>query len=295
MGADHPECTQRLQAINDRLVSTGLFDLLRHYEAPAVTHEQLLRVHDEAYLRHIKALAPSEGRVMLDPDTWMNTHTLKAAEHAAGAAVLATDLVMAGDVNNAFCAVRPPGHHAEHNRAMGFCFYNNVAVAAAHALERHGLQRIAIVDFDVHHGNGTEDIFLNDSRVLFCSSFQHPFYPNSPLAERNEHIIHAPLHAGDGSNEFRASIREKCLPALEKFAPEMIFISAGFDAHVEDELSSLQLVDDDYAWVTETIMDLAARHARGRIVSVLEGGYHLDALARSAMVHIKALMQGPTL
>jgi acetoin utilization deacetylase AcuC-like enzyme len=220
----------------------------------------------------------------------MNPHTLEAAYRAAGAAVLATDRVIAGTVENAFCAVRPPGHHAEAGRAMGFCFLNNIAIAAAHALEEHGLERVAIVDFDVHHGNGTEAMFGGDERVLLCSSFQHPFYPGTELGQQPPNVIHAPLRAGDGSVAFREAYEQQLLPALEAFAPQLIFISAGFDAHIEDEMSGIELYDSDYSWVTQRLVAAAARHAGGRIVSLLEGGYALNALGRSATQHIRVLM-----
>jgi acetoin utilization deacetylase AcuC-like enzyme len=220
----------------------------------------------------------------------MNPHTLEAARRAAGAGILATDRVMAGEVTNAFCAVRPPGHHAEAGRPMGFCFFNNIAIAVAHALAVHGLERVAIVDFDVHHGNGTEAMFGGDERVLLCSSFQHPYYPGTCLECATENIHHVPLKAGDGSAAFRGAYEERLLPALEAFAPQFIFISAGFDGHTEDDMSSISLQDADYGWLSDKVMALAARHAGGRIVSLLEGGYALDALGRSCARHIRSLM-----
>ncbi|MCW8918130.1 MAG: histone deacetylase family protein [Gammaproteobacteria bacterium] len=290
MGAHHPERPARLYAIEDRLIASGLFDLLRHYRAPRASREALLRVHTADYLDLLAQRSPQQGYRQLDPDTMMNPHTLEAAWHAAGAAVQATDLVLSGVVENAFCAVRPPGHHALAARAMGFCFFNNIAVGVAHALAAHGLQRVAIVDFDVHHGNGSEAIFAADDRVLLCSSFQHPFYPGTDLKPHHPNIVHAPLRAGDGSSALRAAYSEHLLPALEAFAPQMIFISAGFDGHVEDEMSALQLTDGDYAWLTRQLVDAAARHAQGRLVSLLEGGYALNALGRSCAQHIRVLM-----
>jgi acetoin utilization deacetylase AcuC-like enzyme len=219
----------------------------------------------------------------------MNPHTMKAAKRAAGAAVLATDMVIKGEAEVAFCSVRPPGHHAERARAMGFCLFNNVAVAAAHALEGHGLKRVAIVDFDVHHGNGTEDIFQDDPRVLMVSTFQHPFYPYSGIEGRSERMVNIPLAAHSGSREFRDAVERHWLPALDAFRPEMLFVSAGFDAHRDDDMAMLNLVEADYAWVTERIKEAAGRTGGGRIVSVLEGGYELHALGRSVAAHLKVL------
>lgn len=290
MGAGHPESPQRLQAINDQLIASGLMDLLRHYEAPLATREAILRVHEAAYLSDLEARLPSSGYVELDPDTRMNPDSLQAAYRAAGAGLLATDLVLDGVLENAFCAVRPPGHHAEAGRAMGFCLFNNIAIAVRHALEVRGLERVAIVDFDVHHGNGTETILREDERVLFCSSFQHPFYPNTPLIEQQPRLVHVPLAAGSGSQAFREGIEQRWLPALEAFQPQLIFVSAGFDGHVEDEMSSLQLRDEDFAWVSTLICEQARSHAQGRLVSLLEGGYALHALGRSVAQHLRALL-----
>jgi acetoin utilization deacetylase AcuC-like enzyme len=289
-GDHHPEQAARIQAIGDQLIAGGIMDLLRTYEAPVASLGQLTRVHTAEHVRHIESLAPvKNGRTMVDFDTWISHESVRAAFRAAGATVLAADLVLSGEVANAFCAVRPPGHHAERNHSMGFCLYNNIAVGVAHALSQHGLERVAIVDFDVHHGNGTEDIFRDEPRVLFCSSFQHPFYPHTPLIQRNN-IVHAPLRAGAGSEDFRRAVRQEWLPALERFEPEMIFISAGFDGHFEDDMGQLNLRERDYAWVTREIVEVAERHARQRVVSTLEGGYALGALARSAVSHIRMLM-----
>ncbi|MDR2874988.1 MAG: histone deacetylase family protein [Methylobacillus sp.] len=289
MGLLHPESPARLGAIEDRLIASGLMDYLRKEEAPPATDEQLTRVHTREYVAGIRASAPTRGTIQLDPDTAMNPHSLEAALHAAGAVVRATELVLEKQVENAFCAVRPPGHHAESARAMGFCIFNNIAVGVAHALAKYPLTRIAIADFDVHHGNGTEEIFRDDKRVMLCSSFQHPFYPHSGADSGNEHIINTPLPAGSGGEAFRAAVAEHWLPALERFRPEMLFISAGFDAHREDDMAYLNLLEPDYAWVTEQLKVIAARHAQSRIVSALEGGYDLDALGRSAQTHIKVL------
>ena len=292
MGAHHPECPERLAAVEEQCIAAGIMDFLLRVEAPKATREQLERVHDAGYLDAIEAASPAHGFVQLDPDTAMNPYTLDAALRGAGAAVLATDRVMAGDAQNAFCNVRPPGHHAVRDRAMGFCVINNVAVAAAHALEHHGLDRVAIVDFDVHHGNGTEDIFTGkpyEGRVLMVSTFQYPFYPYSGVEGRSEQMVNIPLAANSGSKEFRAAVDTHWMPALEKFKPQMLFISAGFDAHREDQLAMLNLVEADYAWVTQRIKIVANTHAGGRIVSILEGGYALSALGRSAVAHLRVL------
>jgi len=289
MGAHHPECPARIHAIEDQLIASGLYSYLQHHDAPEVTREHLLRVHEGAYLDAIAAAAPKEGIISLDGDTTMNPFTYPAALRAAGSVVMAVDLVMAGQVENAFCNIRPPGHHAERAQAMGFCIFNNIAVGAAHALAAHGLSRVAIADFDVHHGNGTENIFHDDPRVMLLSTFQHPFYPYCGADSGNEHIINVPLPAGTASAAFRAAVTEHWLPALERFRPQMLFFSAGFDAHREDDMGGFGLREDDYTWVTEQIKDIAARHANRRIVSVLEGGYALHALGRSAAAHIKVL------
>ncbi len=291
MGAGHPECPARLAAISDQLIASGLDVLLRQYEAPLATRMQLNRVHDEQYLSSIFQLAPKdEELIWIDPDTAMNRHTLSAALRAAGAVVKAVDLVMEGEVSNAFCSVRPPGHHAEHDRAMGFCFFNNVAVGAAHALDVWGLERVAIVDFDVHHGNGTEDIFKDRPSVLLCSTFQHPFYPYSGANHSNDHIINVPLPAGTTGEEFRRAVQTHCLQPLEKFKPQLMLISAGFDGHEEDTLANFRLTEKDYTWVTEEVKTIAEAYSNGRIVSVLEGGYALSALGRSVAAHIKVLL-----
>ncbi len=289
MGPDHPECPARIHAVKDQLIASGLFDYLNQHEAPQASRAQLARVHTTQYIDWVFAQAPKSGLVDLDGDTLMNAYTLDASLYAAGAAVAAVDLVMSGQVNNAFCNVRPPGHHAKREGASGFCIFNNVAVGAAHALYQYGLERVAIVDFDVHHGDGTEDIFRNDPRVLFCSTFQHPYYPYCGADTGNEHIVNVPLSAGSDGEAFRAAIADHWLPALERFAPQMLFVSAGFDAHREDDMGGLALREADYLWLTEALKVLANRHAQGRIVSVLEGGYALHALGRSVMAHVKSL------
>jgi acetoin utilization deacetylase AcuC-like enzyme len=290
MGPYHPECPDRLAAIGDRLIAAGVDGCLQHHTAPEATRAQLLRVHGADYLDEIEAASPDSGLTYLDPDTALCPDSLGAAKHAAGAVVLGVDLVMAGACRNAFCAVRPPGHHAERNRAMGFCLINNVAVGAAHALAAHDLARVAIVDFDVHHGNGTEDIFADDPRVLMVGTFQYPLYPYSGVEPRGPNMLNVPLEPGAGSDAFRAAVRERLLPALEEFRPELVLVSAGFDAHREDPLAGLELVDADYAWVTAQLMEVATRHAGGRIVSTLEGGYALSALGRSAVEHVRTLL-----
>ena len=289
MGPYHPECPERLDAVQDRLIASGLDALIEHHLAPEATRAQLARVHAAHYIDEIEAASPESGVHYLDPDTALNPDSLDAARHGAGALILATDLVVGGKLATAFCAVRPPGHHATRDRAMGFCLFNNVAVGVAHALEHHGLARAAIVDFDVHHGNGTEDIFAGDDRVVMTGTFQYPLYPYSGVEPLGPNMHNVALSPGSGSDAFRKAFVETCLPALEAHRPEIIFVSAGFDAHREDPLANLQLVDDDYAWVTGKIADVAARHAGGRIVSTLEGGYALNALGRSATAHVRAL------
>ncbi|SFK59202.1 Acetoin utilization deacetylase AcuC [Nitrosomonas aestuarii] len=289
MGSYHPECPQRLSTIAEQLEATGLLAQLQYHDAPLATTEQLARVHAPGYITAIQNASPQSGLHYLDPDTTMNPHTLNAALRAAGAVVLAVDLVMTQQAANAFCAVRPPGHHAESARAMGFCIFNNIAVGVAHALEQYGLQRAAILDFDVHHGNGTEEIFGSDEHVLLCSTFQHPFYPNCGVESHPRNCINVPLAAGSDGSVFRQAVLDLWLPAVGTFRPEIIFISAGFDAHREDEMAQLILNDADYVWITQQIKTLAEKYAQGRIVSVLEGGYALKALGRCVTQHIKVL------
>ncbi len=289
MDGSHPESPARITAIKNLLKSSGVEDRLKHYEAPQATDEQLTRVHTPAYVKEIRRLAPRAGLVRLDQDTAMGPMSLSAILHASGANVLATDLVMTGKAKNAFCCVRPPGHHAHKARAAGFCIFNHVAVGVAHALTHHKLKRVAIIDFDVHHGDGTEEIFKDDPRVMLCSTFQWPFYPGTGADSRTDRMINVPLAAGTDGNGFRKKVETEFGPALEQFKPELIFISAGFDAHAEDPLAQLGLVKEDYVWVTDFAMDVASRHAKGRIVSSLEGGYHLPALAESAVAHISTL------
>ncbi|MFO1313408.1 MAG: histone deacetylase family protein [Burkholderiales bacterium] len=292
MGPYHPECPERLMAVGDRMIAAGIDPYLKHYTAREATREQIARVHGESYIDEIEGASPREGLHYIDPDTALNPHSLTAARHAAGAVVMAVDLVIGGECATAFCAVRPPGHHAERRRAMGFCLFNSVAIGAAHALAAHGLSRVAVVDFDVHHGNGTEDIFQGDPRVLMVGTFQHPLYPYCGFDNPAENMVNVPLPAGAGGEEFRAAVTDRWLPALEKFAPEMILVSAGFDAHREDPLAGLKLSEADYAWVTERLVEVAKRHSHKRIVSALEGGYALSALGRSAAEHVRVLVEG---
>jgi len=293
MGPHHPEQPARMAAITDALVRSGTDNWLVQREAPAIERADLLRAHPAWYLDDLAARVPTSGRVELDMDTAMNPHTLAAAARAAGAGVAAVDAVLAGETTAAFCSVRPPGHHAERGTAMGFCFYGNVALAALHALEVHGLERVAICDFDVHHGNGTEDILDGDPRVLFCSTFQHPLFPGSYRPDVPGQRVNCPLAAGDGGDEFRRAVNGRWLPALEAFRPELVLVSAGFDAHAADPVGGLKLLEPDFHWVTERLVEVADAHAGGRVVSLLEGGYDLEALGRSVVAHVRALLRQP--
>jgi acetoin utilization deacetylase AcuC-like enzyme len=289
-GMDHPESPARLRAVLDAL-DAPQFAALQRVEAPRATREQLKRVHDAAYVDRIFASAPPEGHARLDPDTVMSAGSLDAAVHAAGAAGAAIDAVVSNETRRAFCAVRPPGHHATRDQAMGFCLFNSVAVAAAHALAVHDIKRVAIADFDVHHGNGTQDIFQHDARVMYASSHQMPLYPGTGAASEHGdgNIVNAPLAPGAGSIEFRAAWSKSLLPELDMFRPQLLLVSAGFDAHARDPLADLKLATDDYAWITQRLCDLAERHADGRIVSSLEGGYDLVALRECTVAHVAAL------
>ena len=289
-GPGHPESPSRLKAVLQALDDPSCAVTERH-DAPLATREQLARVHDAGMLDMVFAAAPAQGQVFLDADTAMSSHSLEAALRAAGAVCSAIDGVFAGPQRRAFCAVRPPGHHATHDTAMGFCLFNNVAIGAVHALAVHGIERVAIIDFDVHHGNGTADIFRADPRVLYASTHQSPLYPGSgaPSQRGLGNLVHVPLAAGAGSPEFRAAFETRILPELEKFAPQLVVVSAGFDAHRLDPLANLNLDADDFAWVTRQLVAVAERHAAGRLVSALEGGYSLNALHESTLAHVNAL------
>jgi acetoin utilization deacetylase AcuC-like enzyme len=306
MGSWHPESPARLQAIEDQLIASRIERFLEYRDAPAASDEAINRVHDPAVLQMIRAhlpvasdpsaapgMAATAGPYYpIDDDTALNPFSLRAALRAAGAAIAATDAVMAGEIANAFCAIRPPGHHARPSTPMGFCFFNNVAIAARHALDVHGLERVAIIDFDVHHGNGTEEAFRNEPRVLMTSFFQHPFFPGSgadPNRPPPPNMLNQPLPAYTCGDVVRKLVTDVWLPALDAHRPQMLFISAGFDAHREDDLGQMGLVEADYAWITQQLMAVAARHAQGRIVSCLEGGYNLSALGRSVVAHVRAL------
>jgi acetoin utilization deacetylase AcuC-like enzyme len=293
MGAGHPECPQRLDAIADQLIASGLDIALDHRDAPLATLAQIERAHTFNYVTQLREFmeqvqASGDSR-HLDPDTVVCAGTWRAALRSAGAAVAATEAVVSGQVRNAFCSVRPPGHHATRDETMGFCFFNNVAIAARHALDVLGLERVAIIDFDVHHGNGTEDIIAGDERVLMASFFQHPLYPNCGAVPKGTNMINVPIPPYTRGMEVREIIDMMWLPALEDFDPQMIFISAGFDAHREDDMGQLGLVEADYEWITRRLKDLADRHCDGRIVSCLEGGYALSALGRSVVAHLRVL------
>ena len=291
ISAGHPECPQRIDVINDQLKKQEIFDYLMHRDAPLATREQLMLAHSEAYVDMIHQKSPSSGSVQLDPDTAMNEYSLDASLRAAGAGIMAVDMVCKGEAKNAFCLTRPPGHHAERTQAMGFCFFGNIAIAARHAIKQHGLERVAILDFDVHHGNGTEDIVDGDPNILFCSSFQHPFYPGNYRDNVTDQRVNVPLASGSNSADFRHAISQSWLPALESYKPQMLFVSAGFDAHAEDPLANISLLDDDFVWITSQITDIADRYCDGRIVSMLEGGYALPALSRCATAHVRGLMR----
>mgnify|MGYP000456300624 CR=1 FL=1 len=298
MGAGHPECPERLAAIERRLQTQGLAMMLDRREAPQAPIADLELAHGRMHIAALRGLtdglrdevqAGGPTHAQIDPDTSINMFTWDAALRSAGAAIAATDAVMAGELNNAFCAVRPPGHHACRDKAMGFCFFNNVAVAAHYALDRHGLKRVAIIDFDVHHGNGTEDIVSGDERILMVSFFQHPFYPYGGAESTAHNLLNTPVPAYTKGDAIRTLVADQWIPRLDAFKPELVLISAGFDAHREDDLGQMGLVESDYAWITQQLLGVAERHANGRVVSCLEGGYNLDALARSVEAHVRTL------
>jgi acetoin utilization deacetylase AcuC-like enzyme len=290
----HPERPDRLRAIA-QVLEGERFQNLARVEAPLAATETIGLCHSIEYIEAIKEASPKQGLVRLDPDTSMSPGSLEAALRAAGGAVHAVDEVVGKKAANAFVATRPPGHHTMTARAMGFCLFNNAAIAARHAQKRHGLERVAIVDFDVHHGNGSQDIFWSDGTVMYGSTHQMPLFPGTgAVGERGEHdtIVNAPLRPGDGGNEFRAAFETRILPRLRDFRPDLIIISAGFDAHMRDPLANLKLVEADFGWVTRKIMDVADASAAGRVVSVLEGGYDLEGLSQSVGAHVTALMRG---
>ena len=294
MGPQHPESPLRLEAIRARLALAGVLQQTMQSEAKPATDEQLLRVHPARHLHALDKCVPDAGLVTIDEgDTLMNPHSLDAARVAAGAVVRGVDQVFRHQADNVFCAVRPPGHHAEASDAMGFCFYNNVAVGAAHAREQYGAQRIAILDFDVHQCNGTIDIFKDHRDVLICTSFQYPFYPWRYLRSEHHNVVNTPLEAGCDSTAFRRAIEDNWLPALHAFKPDLVLLSAGFDAHRDDPMAELNLDEADYHWITRLAMEIAALYADNRLVSVLEGGYDTEALGRCAEAHVKALLGQP--
>jgi acetoin utilization deacetylase AcuC-like enzyme len=292
MGDGHPERPDRLRAI-ERILEGETFQSLQRERAPRGSREAILRVHPESYIAALEAASPTSGYAELDGDTTMCPKTLEAAMHAAGAACLAVDETMTGNVDNVFVAMRPPGHHAERATAMGFCFFNSAAIAARHAQTVHGVDRVAIIDFDVHHGNGTQDIFWSDPTVMYCSTHQMPLYPGTgAVSERGDfdNIVNAPLRAGDGGEQFKAAMNERILPRLDAFGPDLVIVSAGFDAHRRDPLANINLVEEDFGWATGKLMELADKRAKGRLVSLLEGGYDLEGLSRSVGAHVRRLM-----
>ena len=289
MGDWHPESPQRLDAINDQMLSSGIHGLLEFADAREATDTDILRVHTPDYLEYLKRHVPDSGYFPIDGDTLMNAYSLKAARLAAGAGLVAVDALMSAQAANAFCGVRPPGHHAVASRSMGFCFFNNVAVAIAYALEKYALTRVAVIDFDVHHGNGTVQMFSGDPRVLMCGFFQADIYPDVHTENDPENMVNIPVPAYSTGADIRKIVEEQWLPRLTAFEPQFIFVSAGFDAHREDEMSQIGMVEADYAWITGQLVDLADRFANGRVVSFLEGGYDLSSLGRSVVAHLKVL------
>jgi acetoin utilization deacetylase AcuC-like enzyme len=289
MGVGHPESPQRLDAINDQMLASGIMGFLEEREPLPATEKDILRVHTAEYLEYLQAHSPSSGIYLLDADTLMNPHTFMAAKAAAGAGLTAVDAVMCGQASRAFCAVRPPGHHARPGAAMGFCLFNNVAVAAAYALEKYRLQRVAIIDFDVHHGNGTEEMFAGDPRVLMCSFYQYPLFPGRGIEPPPENMVNVPVAPYTEGAALRKIVTERWIPRLDAFQPQLVFISAGFDGHREDDMGQLGLVEADFAWITQQMGEVAERWAEGRVISLLEGGYDMSALGRSVVAHVKAL------
>ena len=289
MDGNHPESPARITAIKNAVLASDLKTKCQFYDAPAATKAQLKRAHSDDYIEHIYNIAPKAGLVRLDGDTAMGPMSLSAALHASGAVILATDLVLSGKAKNAFCCVRPPGHHAGKSNSAGFCIFNHVAVGVAHAMAQYNIKRVAIIDFDVHHGDGTEDIFKDNPNVMLCSTFQHPFYPHRGADTRSKNMINLPLPAKANGEDFKKVFIAEIEPALTAFKPELIYISAGFDAHANDPLADLALTTQDYAWMTEFIKKIVNNCCAGRVISSLEGGYHLSSLAESALAHINSL------
>lgn len=289
-GPGHPEKPQRLITIHRAIKAYDFLNPIKFYEAPAATKEQLALAHDKRYIEWIFSISPKHETIAIDEDTVMGPQTLTAALHAAGAVIKAVDLVMAKDIEAAFCNVRPPGHHAEFEKAMGFCFFNNIAVGVRHAMSEYDIQRVLIVDFDVHHGNGTQSIFQKDKKVMLCSSFEHPLYPGYDAEMDNKHILSLPLPAGTTGEAYRREVRESWLTRIHEFKPEMIFFSAGFDAHSEDPMANIQFNKEDYVWITKEMVNIAKQYAQGRVISALEGGYNLEVLAECVPAHIEALV-----
>ena len=287
MDGNHPESPARITAIKNAVLASKL--KLQFYDAPAASKVQLERVHTKDYVEEIFNIAPKAGLVRLDGDTAMEPMSLSATLHASGAVILATDLVLQGKADNAFCCIRPPGHHSGKSNSAGFCIFNHVAVGVAHAMKQYNMKRVAIIDFDVHHGDGTEDIFKDNPNVMLCSTFQHPFYPHRGAESRSKNMINLPLPAKANGEDFKKVFEAEIKPALIAFEPELIYISAGFDAHVNDPLADLALTTQDYAWMTDFIKTIANNCCAGRIISSLEGGYHLPSLAESALAHISSL------
>jgi len=292
-GPGHPERSARLTAILDALRTPSWQALIRWREAPAASLEQLCLAHDRDHVERVLAAIPERGLVLLDPDTAVCPASGTAALHAAGAVCAAVDAVLRGDCRRAFCAVRPPGHHAERDRVMGFCLFSNVAIGALHAVHNHGLERVAVMDFDVHHGNGTENILQGKAGLLYVSTHQYPWYPGtgSGAIAGVDNVVNVPLAAGSGSQEFRDRFSKAVIPAIDHFAPQLLLISAGFDAHHRDPLADIRLEADDFGWATEALLEVAKRHAGGRVVSALEGGYDLDALTAATLAHLSALTE----
>ena len=289
MGPEHPESPGRLAAIISYIADTGIAEKLDWVRPEEITRDQLLSVHPERYLQQLDMMQPTRGRVFTDPDTAMMPDTLRAAKLAAGANIQAVDMVMSSQITNAFICARPPGHHAERSKSMGFCFYNNITLAAMRALNFHHLERVAIIDFDVHQGNGTVDIVSGDERILMCSSFQHPFYPHSHVLRQADNIVNIPIEAGCSAADFRKRVESGWIKRLNAFKPQVVLISAGFDAHRLDPMGELNLETEDYRWLTEILAGVAAEHSNDRIISTLEGGYHLKALAESVNAHLEVL------